>query len=188
MLIYQMTAEQIINKYGARMPNIILALEKHEVEQYAVFEQDDIPKAIFAVLLHREPMIGKTIHHLTAIATLMFDLTPKLMRRYREQYGKKNDILAYDLPTQVHVEEIEPNIVRYSPMEEPEGASAMAFHGIELDDEDIDVGDREINEIIQQAPGIRFSLGYTSPAKRASIARHLAEVHNYQITRRVYIL
>lgn len=188
MLIYQMSAEQIISKYGKRMPNIILALEKYAVEQYAVFEQDEIPKAVFAILYQHVPQIGKNIHHLTAIATLMFDLNPKLMRRYRDQYGKKGDIVAYDLPTQVHVSEIEPNVIRYSPMEEPEGSSAMAFHGIELDDADADIGEREITEMIQQAPGVCFSLGFHSQAKQASVARFLAEVHNYQITRRIYIL
>lgn len=188
MLIYQMTAEQIINKYGKRMPSIILALEKHEVEKYAVFEEDDIPKAVFAILHQHIPTVGKNLHHLTAIATLMFDLTPKVMRRYREQYGRKSDIVAYDLPTQVHVEELQPNVVRYSPIEEPEGSSVMAFHGVELDDADLDITEREISEMIQQAPGVRFSLGYSSPAKQASVARFLAEVHNYQITRRVYIL
>ncbi|QVW28702.1 hypothetical protein pEaSNUABM8_00205 [Erwinia phage pEa_SNUABM_8] len=188
MLIYQMTAEQIINKYGKKMPSIIPALEKHEVEQYAVFEQDDIPKAVFAVLHHRDPSIGRGIYHLSAIATLMLDLNPKLMRRYREQYGKKNDVLAYDLPTSVHVEEIQPNIVRFSPMEESEGSAAMAFHGVELDDEDQNITEREINDIVQQAPGVRFSLGFTSQAQQGSVGRYLAEVHNYQITRRVYIL
>lgn len=188
MLIYQMTAEQIINKYGKKMPNIIVALEKHEVEQYAVFEQDDIPKAIFAVLHHRDPNGARSIYHLSAIATLMLDLSPKLMRRYREQYGKKYDVLAYDLPTQVHVEEIQPNIVRFSPMEEPEGSAVMAFHGVELDDEDLNITEQEINDIVQQAPGVRFSLGFSSQAKQNSVGRHLAEVHNYQITRRVYIL
>lgn len=188
MLIYQMTAEQIINKYGKQMPNIILALEKHEVEQYAVFEEDDIPKAIFVILHQHVPVLGKHLHHLTAIATMMFDLSPKVMRSYRDRYGKKGDIVAYDLPTQVHVDELEPNVIRYSPIEEPEGASAMAFHGIELDDSDINISEHQITEIIQQTPGVRFSLGFSNPAKQASVARFLAEAHNYQITRRVYIL
>lgn len=188
MLIYQMSAEQIINKFGKQMPNIVLALEKHEVEQYAVFVEDEIPKAIFAILRHHVPALGKHLHHLTAIATMMFDLTPKVMRSYRDRYGKKGDIVAYDLPTQVHVDELEPNVIRYSPIEEPEGASAMAFHGIELDDSDININEHQITEIIQQTPGVRFSLGFSNPAKQASVARFLAEVHNYQITRRVYIL
>ncbi|ANZ48760.1 hypothetical protein BIZ83_gp093 [Erwinia phage vB_EamM_ChrisDB] len=188
MLIYQMTAEQIINAYGKKMPNVITALEKTPVEQYAVFEEDGIPKAVFAVLHQAIPMMGKGLHLLTAIATVMFDLNPKLMQRYRTQYGKKGDVIAYDLPSHVHIEEMDASVVRYSPTEEAEGHSVIAYHGIELDDSDLNITERDLTDMVNQAPGVRFSLGYTNQAKQHSMGRYLAEVHGYTITRRVYIL
>ncbi|QVW55764.1 hypothetical protein pEaSNUABM9_00183 [Erwinia phage pEa_SNUABM_9] len=188
MLIYQMTAERIIDKYGKKMPNLAEVLEKTPVEQYAVFEEDGIPKAVFAVHHHVIPMMGKNLHHLTAIATVMLDLNPKLMARYRTQYGKQGDVVAYDLPFHVHVEEMEAGVIRYSPMEEPAGRSVTAYHGVELDDSDMNITEHDLNDMVKQAPGIRFSLGYTNPAKQHSMGRHLAEVHGYTITRRVYIL
>lgn len=186
MLIYELRGEEVINNYGKRVPSIVDAVTKYEAEKYVVFEEDDIPKAVFALRTHNA--MGITVCHLTAIAALMFDMTPKLMKRYRDQHRGKKDVLAYDLPAQVHVAEIQPNILRFAPIQFMEDNGKQIFKGVELDDEDMNIGEREITEIVQQSPGVHFSLSYSSPAKQSSMARFLAECHEYQVVRRVFIL
>lgn len=183
MLIHKLTAAEVLKKYVGAVPSLFETLEKYPDETFVVFEQDNIPKLVF---LHRTHNVhGKTMHILSAVAFMVYDLPVTLMRSFRERYGKKPDIVVYDLPQQVHIDEIQPNVVVYTSSEVP----VDVFHkGVELDDSDTHIGERELTEMIQQAPGISISLGFSSIQRQQHLGRFLAEVHNYQLSRRVFIV
>lgn len=183
MLIHKMNAGEVVKKYVGAVPSLFETVEKYPDETFVVFEQDNIPKVVF---LHRTHNVhGNQMHILTAIAYMVYDLPVTLMRSFRERYGKKADIVAYDLPQQVHIDEISPNVVVYTSSEVP---ADTFFKGVELDDSDDTIGTRELTEIIQQSPGVSISLGFTSLQRQQYLGRFLAEVHGYQLSRRVFVV
>lgn len=183
MLIHKMTAVDVVNTYIPTVPVLFETVNKYPDQDFVVFEEDNVPKLV--CLYRSHDVLGKTMHILTGVAHLTYDLELSTMRSFRDRYGKKTDLVAYDLPQQVHIDEVEPAIMMYTCTEH---TPASAFQTIELDDSDDTIGTEKLTEMIQQTPGVSFSLGYRNPAKQASVARFLAETHNYQMSRRIYIL
>lgn len=183
MLIHKMKAGDVLKKYVGAVPTLFETVEKYPDETFVVFEQDNIPKL---VCLHRTHNVhGRTMHILTGIAYMIYDLPVTLMRSFRERYGKRTDIVAYDLPQQVHIDEIHPNVVVYTSSAVP---ADTLYKGVELDDSDENIGERELTEMIQQSPGLTISLGFTSLQRQQHLGRFLAEVHGYQLSRRVFVV
>lgn len=171
-------------RYGKNVPALIEQAQRYEQFDFVVFEEDAVPKIVFTRLTIDAR--GVKLHQLSAISCMLFDLPLKTMKRYRAACANEKTVLAYDLPPSVHISEKDASIVRYSPIELP--AIVSEIDSVELGDEDADIGEQELAEIIKQSPGISISLGYTNTVKQANFARYLAEVHNYQLSRRIYFI
>lgn len=175
------TFEEFKAYHQARNAGMVAIAEKYRQFTLVALEQDRNPHVL--LIKNSLDTHGGKLILLTAVAMCTLDIDAVEFVRYREKYCKSVPYVGFDIPRTLVVTDAQPAIRRYSPAES--GEIQQITEVVDLDSNE---PFHRVDATIKQSPGISFNIVANNPSLNGSMGRYLAETHNYQHSRSVYVL
>ncbi|ANZ50620.1 hypothetical protein STRATTON_195 [Erwinia phage vB_EamM_Stratton] len=183
----EMNFDELKERYSVKAPRVVESCEKYAEAELVVFQQDKLPLMVFVKTFITEGTMKLCCLTNVISSTLEVDVT--LMRRYKDAYMKKVNLVTFDFPRSIMVNGCRPAILRFSHLEEDE-QPVEKFQPYSITQETYQQRGG-IDWLDTVAPNIsrgqEVHLICYNPAIEHTISRHLVEQHGFQQHRAIYI-
>ncbi|AFQ96643.1 hypothetical protein G173_gp098 [Erwinia phage phiEaH2] len=183
----EMNFDELKERYSVKAPRVVESCEKYAEAELVVFQQDKLPLMVFVKTFITEGTMKLCCLTNVISSTLEVDVT--LMRRYKDAYMKKVNLVTFDFPRSIMVNGCRPAILRFSHLEEDE-QPVEKFQPYSITQETYQQRGG-LDWLDTVAPNIsrgqEVHLICYNPAIEHTISRHLVEQHGFQQHRAIYI-
>ncbi|QVW55297.1 hypothetical protein pEaSNUABM29_00257 [Erwinia phage pEa_SNUABM_29] len=185
---HEMNYEGMCQRYRARAPRVVEACLKYNTANFVVFQLDGIPIMVF--VKHVTEDNGQRLVMLYNVITTALETDVKLLRRYKDAYEQKSDVVAYDLPRTIMVEGCKPGILRFTRVEEDAEQPVHAMQPFTVTQDSYN-GMGGLPWIDVVVPGLEetqeLHLVCYTPSIEHTISRHITEEHGFRNHRCIYL-
>ncbi|ANZ48209.1 hypothetical protein ASESINO_196 [Erwinia phage vB_EamM_Asesino] len=183
----EMDFKELKERYGVKAPRVVEVCEKYQDAELMVFQQDKLPLMVFVKTNIEEGAMKMCC--LTNVTSSTLEVDVSLLRRYKDAYLKKVNLVTFDFARSIMVNGCRPAIQRFTQLDEDE-RPVERFQPFTIT-QDTYVQKGGIDWLDSVLPSVtrgqEIHLVCYNPAIEHTISRHLVEQHGYQQHRAVYI-
>lgn len=183
----EMRFDELKERYDIKAPRVVESCAKYAEADLVVFQQDGLPLMVFV----KTVMADRTMQYccLTNVISSTLEMDVALMRRYKDAYLRKVNMVIFDLPRSIMVAGCRAAILRFTQLEENE-QPLEKFQPYNITQETFQGkgGLAWLDSVIPEIPvDQELHVICHTPSVEHTICRHLVEEHGFKQHRAIYI-